>query len=149
NIGIAPPTILGSFALSLIKGDWNVFAPNGTIYLQEVRNPNGIFNDLDGPGSVKDSGVNTGYHYFDYDPLASLSLDAYRVEITGYGAPAAPLSGFLPIPMVFPPSLNVVAGSGGFALDANVNLFGSPYGEVNITTTGKGNFESKQDPNNP
>ena len=30
-----------SFALSLINGTWSVNAPNGNIYLQEVRNPNG------------------------------------------------------------------------------------------------------------
>jgi len=33
------------FALSLIAGSWTVNAPNGSIYLQEVRNPNGVFNN--------------------------------------------------------------------------------------------------------
>ena len=32
-------------ALSLVKGSWTVNAPNGNIYLQEVRNPNGVFNN--------------------------------------------------------------------------------------------------------
>ncbi len=33
------------FALSLVKGSWNVLAPNGSIYVQDVRNPNGIFGE--------------------------------------------------------------------------------------------------------
>ena len=149
DIGIAPPAILGSFALSLIKGNWNIFAPNGIIYLQEIRNPNGVFNDVAGQGSVADNGGNTGYHYFDYDPLASLLLDGKGVEITGLGGPDTPTSAFSPIPLMFPPTLTVTAGQDGFVLDANVNLFPSPFGEVHITTTDKGNFESRQDPNNP
>ena len=35
------------FALSLISGAWNVNAPNGNIYVGDVRNPNGVFNSVD------------------------------------------------------------------------------------------------------
>ena len=90
NIGAT--TASGGFALSLVKGSWDVFAPNGSIYVQDVRNPNGVFND--GGGQV------TGYpsfHAFDYDPFASLTLNAgNEVEITGAGAPHSASGALVP-----------------------------------------------------
>ena len=41
----APSTQSGGFALSLVKGGWSVYAPNGSIYVQDIRNPNGTFDD--------------------------------------------------------------------------------------------------------
>jgi filamentous hemagglutinin family protein len=126
------------FALSLIKGSWNVFA-GGNLYVQDVRNPNGIFNDGLGAGHIPYAGA----HYFDYDPLASLLLQAANsVEITGAGVPHTPASspGGAPIPMLFPPSLTVIAGAGGFVLDTSVILFPSPYQNLSIATTDHGNF---------
>ncbi len=129
------------FSLSLISGSWNVNAPNGSIYVQDVRNPNGIFGEtsgyhLDYPG----------YHIFDYAATASVELDAGNsVEITGYDAPHYPLStggtdGGYVIPILFPPSLTVNAGAGGFILDTSVILFPSPNQNLNITTINGGNF---------
>ncbi|HZI31239.1 MAG TPA: hypothetical protein VFF11_02790, partial [Candidatus Binatia bacterium] len=46
-------------ALSLVAGSWSLNAPNGDIFLQEVRNPNGVFN-TQGTSS-------TSQHYFNYD----------------------------------------------------------------------------------
>ncbi len=142
NIGA--PTASGGFALSLIKGSWNVSAPNGSIYLQDVRNPNGVFNDKGGSADV-----NAGYHLFDYDPSSSLTLYAGdSVEITGAGAPhGIPSSPGASVPILFPPTLNVTAGSGGFVLDTDVILFPSPSGNLHITTLNGGNFQSYQDPN--
>ena len=97
NIG-APVSIMANdptkafegFALSLISGSWNVYAPNGSIYVQDVRNPNGIFGERNGNSSPDNY---TGYHYFDYDPLSSVLFDAGdSVEITGYDAPHTPPS---------------------------------------------------------
>jgi filamentous hemagglutinin family protein len=143
NIGA--PTTSGGFALSLIKGSWNVAAPNGSIYLQDVRNPNGVFDDK--------GNVNTyaGYHLFDYDPSSSLTLEAGQsVEITGAGAPhGIPSSPGISVPILFPPTLNVTAGSGGFVLDTDVILFPSPYGNLHITTLNGGGFRSYQDPYDP
>jgi filamentous hemagglutinin family protein len=116
------------FALSLVAGSWNVSAPNGSIYLQEVRNPNGIFNGQGGAGS----------HLFDYDSQASLLLDAANsVEITGAGVPRGNLiAGQTAPPIILPPSLQITAGLGGVKLDNSVTLFPSASGELNISTPG-------------
>ena len=143
NVGSA--TTSSGFALSLVKGSLNVSAPNGSIYVQDIRNPNGVFNDLGSqvPG-------NPNFHRFDYDPLASVLLQAGNsVEITGAGAPHDSPSTGGTVPMLFPPTLRVSAGAGGFVLDSDVVLFPSPNGELNITTTHGGSFQSYQDPNSP
>jgi filamentous hemagglutinin family protein len=128
------------FALSLIKGNWNVLAPYGNIYVQDIRNPNGIFNDRNVPGYG-------GYHYFDYDPAASIFLQAAdSVEITGAGAPhTMPSAPGTPIPLLFPPTLTVVAGGGGFALDSSVILFPSPSQNLSIFTQNHGDFIGRPD----
>ncbi len=73
------------FALSLINGSWTVNAPNGNIFLQEVRNPNGVFNKTVGlkPGDF------AGKHLFNYGPQDSVTLNAYGVFLTDANVPAA------------------------------------------------------------
>jgi filamentous hemagglutinin family protein len=144
NIGA--PTAAGGFALSLVAGSWSVFAPNGSIEVQDVRNPNGVFNDHG--GSVD---AYAGYHLFDYDPQASLLLDAAdAVEFTGAGAPHfAPSSPNSPVPFLLPPTLRVITGAGGFTLDADVILFPSPQGNLNVATLNGGNFQSQPNPADP
>lgn len=132
------------FALSLVKGNWSVYAPN--IYLDDVMNPNGVFND------AQNGNAAAGAHLFDYDPNASVLLDgANSVEITGGGVPLLPASDVsnLPLPILLPPSLKVMAGAGGFVLDTTVITFPSPNGNINITTTAGGSFISSQNPNDP
>ncbi|HVU26355.1 MAG TPA: filamentous hemagglutinin N-terminal domain-containing protein, partial [Verrucomicrobiae bacterium] len=93
-------------ALSLAKGSWDLNA-QGDIYLQEVRNPNGVFNGTASGGS------GPGDHLFDYDPSASVSLTAGDgVHITGSGLPR-PEGG---VPLILPPTLIINAGSGGVTL---------------------------------
>jgi len=133
----------GGFALSLIKGAWNVSAA-GSLFIQDIRNPNGILNDSGTFASYP------GYHFFDYDPYASVTLSGTAVEFTGVGAPHSIVS--IPsvrIPFILPPTLIVDAGSGGFTLDNNFILFPSPYGELRITTHDGGNLQALQDPLNP
>ena len=130
DIGV-PAKQTGGFALSLIKGSWNVDATAGSIYLKEVRNPNGVFNNQGSAASF------SGYHFFDYDPGDSVSLHAANsVEIT---AGPVRLSG-ANVPIIFPSSLSVLADTGSFILDGNVILFPSPDQNLNITTLA-GNFE--------
>lgn len=131
-----PTKAFEGFALSLINGSWVVDAPNGDIYVQDVRNPNGILGER--PGS---SPVNyAGYHYFDYDPNAAVAFTAGKsVEITGFDAPHTPPSNpDISIPLILPPSLQVETGSGDFVLDKSIILFPSP--DQNLSLTIGGNF---------
>jgi filamentous hemagglutinin family protein len=126
-----------NLALSLIKGAWTVNAPNGNIYLQEVRNPNGVFN------AAGNNPNSPAYHAFDYDPHSAVSLNAGNgVYLTGLNLPRttdpAP-------PMIFPPTLNITAGADGIVLGDSIILFPSQYGNLHITDAGR--FEGV--PNNP
>ncbi len=132
------PTSPGSaFALSLIDGTWNVNAPNGSIYLQEVRNPNGVFNDLGNQNSKN-------YHLFNYGANATVNLNAgIGVELTGLNLPRPiDTTGNLSseIPALYAPILNITAGSGGVLLDANVTLLPSSDQNLSITTTDGGSL---------
>ena len=137
NIGapLTDPNPQDGFALSLIKGGWSVYAPHGSIYVQQVRNPNGVFGE-----KSKNSSPNNyaGYHYFNYDPNASVLFDAGNsVEITGKNAPNKPPSGGgRTIPILFPSSLSVITGTGDFILDTSVILFPSPNQNLNLTIGG-------------
>ena len=121
------------FALSLIKGTWNIDAPNGSIYLQEVRNPNGDFNTTGKSSSA-------GHHLFDYDPQSAVDLTAgIGVTLTGANLPR----GSDLVQVIYPPTLDITAGPGGVVLENSVTLFPSQYGNLNITTTGGGNLETQ------
>lgn len=137
------------FALSLIDGSWSANAPNGNIYLQEVRNPNGIFNEV---GNVIGSARAPGAHLFNYDPESSVSLDAgIGVYLTGTDSTVPRMGGGTtapaPIPIIYPPTLNIIAGSGGVSLADSVVLFPSPDQNLNITTTGGGGLQGVIGPN--
>lgn len=128
-----------SFALSLIDGTWNVNAPNGNIYLQEVRNPNGVFNNTGSDGSV-------AAHLFDYALNATVNLEAGNgVYLTDDSSKPRPQLSGQPVdnvPVLYPPILNITAGSGGVTLEGNVTLFPSAYQNLTITTTGGGSLVS-------
>jgi filamentous hemagglutinin family protein len=138
--GDPEPTPQEELALSLIKGSWTVQATHD-INLQEVRNPNGIFNEA---GSV----TYKGYHLFDYwtgddtTPCDSVTLNAGNsVQLLGDNVPRN--SDEPSVPIIYPPTLNITAGAGGVVLGADVILFPSAQGSFNITTTGGGSFESQ------
>jgi filamentous hemagglutinin family protein len=117
-----PGEDLPNIALSVIKGGWNVSALSGSIYLQEVRNPNGVFNNYLGTTSP-------AYHLFDYDPEAFVNLTAQRgVYLTGNNLPRPNGS----VPMIFPSIFSVNAG--GLVLQDTVILFPSPYSGLSIVT---------------
>jgi filamentous hemagglutinin family protein len=128
-------TSANNLALSLVKGGWVVNAADN-IYLQEVRNPNGVFNNVVNEGGSGAVGPTT--FLFNYDPLASVALNAGNgVTITGTGLPR--VNGAAE-PLIFPPILTIAAGAGGITLDTSVNLFPSPEGTLDLTTTGGGNL---------
>jgi len=120
-------------ALSLVKGSWSVDAVAGGIALQEVRNPNGIFNNI---GSDRAPTK----HAFDYDPAASVSLIAAgAVQLVGAALPRNSLEqGIEPI---YPPSLTIQAG-GDIVVGQSLALFPSGVGQLSLTTTGTGSLRS-------
>ncbi|MGA2748822.1 MAG: immunoglobulin domain-containing protein [Verrucomicrobiota bacterium] len=119
-------------ALSLVAGSWSLNAPNGDVYLQEVRNPNGVFNTTGRPNSG-------GNHLFNYDPNASVFLAAGDgVYLTGFNRPRT--SDAVNLPVLLPPTLNITAGVGGVNLENNATLFPSPDGDLQLTTTNGGAF---------
>jgi filamentous hemagglutinin family protein len=121
-------------ALSLISGGWTVNAANN-INLQEVRNPNGEFNNIPAGRFAPLS-----YHYFDYSP------DAYVNLIAGNAVNVAANSSTLPrnddLPVIFPPIVNITAGVGGVSFSGDTTelgqliLFPSPSGSLIITSAG-------------
>jgi len=128
-----------NFALSLISGGWNVTAAQN-IYLQEVRNPNGDFNDNQGAAS---------YHAFDYAPDDYVNLTAGNQVQLGVPSTASlspPRIG-VEVPVIYPSILNVTAGAGGVVLTGSGDaifdqliLFPSPAGSLTINTTGGGSL---------
>ena len=126
-----------NLSLGLINGGWNVTAAQN-ICLQEVVNPNGMFN-VSGSSSVK--------HLFDYGQNDYVNLTAGNLVQLGATTSALPRVDSLKVPIIYPGILNIVAGSGGVILkgDSTYNqliLFPSPDGSLTITTTGGGSLVS-------
>ena len=132
-------------ALSLIAGGWTVDAAQD-IYLQEVRNPNGVFNSYTSGGTIKPT-----YHYFNYAKDAYVNLSAGNSVHLGDGSSNLPRdnSDSIDIPFIYAPILNIVAGAGGVTLNEDSDpynkliLFPSPQGSLTITTTGGGSLTVK------
>jgi hypothetical protein len=130
--GDAEPATVSALALSLIDGSWMVNAAHD-INLQEVRNPNGIFNN-------KGNAAIPTYHHFDYAQDDFVNLNAGNAVQLGGSLPRN--SGESSIPSIYPPILNITAGAGGVIIGNEVVLFPSPLGSLNITTTGGGPLET-------
>ena len=121
-------------ALSLIAGSWAVEATHD-ILLQEVRNPNGIFNNR----GASDS---TSRHLFDYADAASVTLNGHNsVQLLGA---VLPRNTGETITSLYAPSLSIEAGAGGVTLGADITLFASPVGQLSIHTTQGGSLRSTQ-----
>jgi filamentous hemagglutinin family protein len=130
-----------NLALSLVSGGWMVNATDD-IFLQEVRNPNGVFNNAGSSSGRGGAGTVSPFQFlFNYSPLDFVVLDAGDgVTITGNGVPR--VSGAAE-GLIFPPSLTIEAGTGGITLDNNISLFPSPEGGLVMTTTGAGNLNGQ------
>jgi filamentous hemagglutinin family protein len=125
----------GGLALSLIKGGWTVNATDN-IFLQEVRNPNGMFNTE--PQNPITGGSNPFQNVFDYDPLDYVVLQAMQGGVTILGVPPR-TAGSAP-GLIFPPNLTIEAAAGGITLDQSLILFPSPQGQLVMTTTDGGSL---------
>ena len=163
NIGTGPTpgnpnAVNQNVALSLAKGSWNLDA-QGNIFLQEVRNPNGVFDNK----TTISGKATAGNHLFDYSPNASVSLTAGNgVYITGYELPRPNGA----VPVLLPPTVIINAGLGGVTLqtptatdgtqnnditlsDYDITLFPSAYGNLQITTTDGGGLSSENGNGSP
>lgn len=145
NIGTSADNV----ALSLATGGWDLTAQN-SIYLQEVRNPNGLFNNT--TASQLNTAPSAANHLFTYSPQAYVTLTAGNaVDITGFDLSRPDGA----IPLLLPPIVNITAGPGGVVLntptatdgvsendvtlsDYDITLFPSSYQSLDITTTGGG-----------
>jgi len=118
-------------ALSVIDGGWTVNAAHN-ILLQEVRNPNGIFNANNFPVTQK--------HLFDYSADAYTKLSAGNaVQLLGQG-PRNAGTFEQGIPAIYPGTLEIQAGAGGITLANDVFLFPSPVGQLSLLTTAGGSL---------
>jgi filamentous hemagglutinin family protein len=121
-----------NLALSLVSGGWNVTAAQN-ILLQEVNNPNGVF-DTSAGGAFN--------HYFNYAPDDYVNLSAGNLVQLGAPAATLPRATGLKIPFIYPSILNITAGAGGVELTGDsapfnqLILFPSPAGSLTINTTG-------------
>jgi filamentous hemagglutinin family protein len=120
-------------ALSLVKGGWIVEAARD-ILLQEVRNPNGIFNNL-GFGSTSTK------HFFDYAAEAyALFRGGNSVQFRGTALPRYNDVFSQGMPPIYPGRVEVTAGAGGVTLGNDVILFPSPVGNLKVVTTDGGSL---------
>jgi len=127
---ITGPNTAG-LALTLISGGWNVAAAQD-INLQEVRNPNGDFNQFGG---------STSPYLFNYSAKAFVHLSAGNEVQLGADAsmPSTTLNPAMEV--IYPPVLNISAGAGGVVLGsssapASLTLYPSSDGSLTIDTTG-------------
>jgi hypothetical protein len=120
-------------ALSVVSGGWTVAAQRDLL-LQEVRNPNGLFNNLG-------SSTSANRHRFDYAANAYTSLTAGNsVQLRGTALPRFNDAFSQGMPPIYPGTLEITAGAGGVVLGNDVVLFPSPLGNLNLATTDGGSL---------
>lgn len=120
-------------ALSVVTGGWTVNAGRDLL-LQEVRNPNGLFNNLG-------SSTSPNRHRFDYAPDAYTFLTAGNsVQLRGTGLPRYSDVFSQGMPPIYPGNLTIEAGAGGIVLGNDVVLYPSALGNLKITTTDGGSL---------
>ena len=114
-------------ALSLVSGGWSVTAARDVL-LQEVRNPNGLFNNLGSSSSPQ-------RHRFDYAAEAYTLLEAGNsVQLRGSALPRYNDTFSQGMPPIYPGLLKIQAGAGGVNLGNDLLLFPSPRGNLEVTT---------------
>jgi filamentous hemagglutinin family protein len=124
-------------ALNLITGGWTVDAAQD-IYLQEVRNPNGVFDINGGRSNV---------HKFNYAAGDYVDLNAGNLVQLGADPSVLPRPTGIQVPFIYPSILNITAGAGGVELVGGSTdpfnqliLFPSPQGSLTINTTDGGSL---------
>ena len=142
-------------SLSLINGSWNVWS-GGNIYIGEVRNPNGTFNN--NPLAVNFFGAPSGEFTGNIDnstvPSSTSFLFNYAADaaanfwagdgITLTGANLPRLVGDKNMAPVYPPILTLNAGAGGITVNNTIILYPSTEGGLQITTRDGGDLSGTQ-----
>lgn len=124
-------------ALSLISGGWKVTAAHDVL-LQEIRNPNGVFNNVG-------FGNSPTRHLFDYSPLSYTELEAgHSVELRGTALPRYADTFEQGLTPIYPGRLEISAGAGGVTLGNDVTLFPSSTGNLAITTRDGGGLSGNK-----
>jgi hypothetical protein len=140
-------SLIHPVSLSLVAGSWNVWAADD-IFLAEVRNPSGTFNDNtvavpagQFPGDTDNSTVPTRSQFlFNYAPNAAANLWAGdAITLTGANLPRLNNEN-QDMPPVYPPILTLTAGAGGITVNNPIILYPSSQGALQITTSGGGNL---------
>jgi len=140
-------SLIHPVSLSLIAGSWNVWAADN-IFLAEVRNPSGTFNDntVAVPagrfsGNTDNSTVPARSEFlFNYAPNAAANFWAGdAIILTGANLPRLNNEND-DMPPIYPPILAMTAGSGGITVNNPILLYPSSQGALQITTTGGGNL---------
>ena len=118
-------------ALSLVDGNWTVNAVQNVL-LQEIRNPNGVFNNVGFANSATK-------HFFDYAESSSARISGGNsVQLRGSALPRFEDAFSQSVTPIYPGTLEIVAGAGGVVLGNDVTLFPSPVGNLKITTADGG-----------
>ncbi|HEY6167041.1 MAG TPA: filamentous hemagglutinin N-terminal domain-containing protein, partial [Verrucomicrobiae bacterium] len=128
-------------ALDLVSGRWRVWSAHD-IFLQEVRNPNGVFNDFRSGDSLNGTPLPANLqnvrHLFDYAPDAAVQLTAGNaVNLLGANLPRIDPA----MQAIYPPKVEITAGAGGISFNKSVVLYPSPSGSLDITTTSGGSLQ--------
>lgn len=134
-------TDLGSasspLTLALVKGSWLGEAA-GSVYVNEVLNPNGTFNS-----AKLDGGLGIAYQS-DYAADAAVKLTAGdSVQLLGTSIERSDSNSDL-VP-TYPPILDLTAGAGGILLGNDVVLYPSALGRLSLKTTDGGPLASAGD----
>ncbi len=137
--------------LNLISGSWEARGARD-VYINEVRNPNGTLNPnkpaavFNGTALMFNGQPLVGAdrppnYYFDYALDASVTLDGGNsVQLLGANL-SRPGNGNS-VPIVYPPRLDITAGSGGVLLGNDVILYPSSVGNLHLSTHDGGSLRS-------
>jgi filamentous hemagglutinin family protein len=145
NADAGSPTL--PLTLGLIDGSWNVWAGRD-IYVEEVRNPNGTFNDhnLTVPsgtfsGNTDNANVPARSQFlFNYAPDAAANFWAGNSITLDGGNLTRDNGENEDMPPIYAPILTLNAGAGGINILNSIILYPSSEGSLQITTRDGGNL---------
>ncbi len=122
----------GGVTLSLAQGSWNAWAAND-LYINEVNNPNGVFNNNQIQPFVFNYGANAAANFWAGDAINLVADHLTRAVANGNPTDKN-------MPPIYAPILTLNAGAGGVTVDNSIILDPSSQGGLQITTRNGGNL---------